>query len=155
MGLFSWLFGTPRPQYRRSRSSGCHNRFEGAPAPVAHLPGPGTYAIDVVGESKYQGALAKICCGRTEDSQNLVVSATLVPEDDNSHDGQAVRVDIRGMTVGYLSRKNARQYRLRLKEAGHPGITATCSAVIVGGWDRGPDDQGYYGVRLDLPTGDE
>ena len=27
----------------------------------------------------------------------------------------------------------------------------TCSALIVGGWDRGPDDQGYFGIKLDLP----
>ena len=60
MGLLSWLFGTPRPQHRLSRPSGDHNPFEDAPAPTAHLPGPGKYAIDVVGESKYQGALAKI-----------------------------------------------------------------------------------------------
>lgn len=55
------------------------------------------------------------------------------------------------MTVGYLSRKNAREYRKRLKKAGYQGITATCFAIIVGGWDRGGGDRGHFGVKLDLP----
>jgi hypothetical protein len=119
---------------------------------TAQLPGPGTYSIEVVGESHYQAALAAICGGPTEEGADCIVEATLVHEDDNPYDNQAIRVDIQGKTVGYLSRTNARQFRAKLKEAGYPGITATCSARIRGGWDRGVDDRGYFGVRLDLPT---
>ncbi len=120
---------------------------------IAELPGPGTFEIKVVGVSHYQRALNTICGGKTEDSQEKLVKATLVHEDENPHDNKAIRVDIDGMTVGHLDRKKARKYRNKLKEAGHPGITAECSAVIVGGWKRGFFDRGFYGVILDLPRG--
>jgi hypothetical protein len=134
MGLFSWLFGGAE----RSETT-------------AELVGRRTYALDVVGESKYQPALEKICGGRTEDGHEKVVKATLIYEDNNPYDNKAVRVEIEGMTVGYLSRQNARKSRKKLEALGHPGITGTCSAMIVGGWDRGGGDTGYFGVKLDLP----
>ena len=120
---------------------------------TASLPGPGTYSIEVVGESHHQSTLEAICGGRTEEGHWMEVTATLVHEDANPHDSNAVRVEIDGRKVGYLSSANARQYRKKLKEAGYPGITAACSAVIVGGWDRGDGDRGHFGVKLDLPTG--
>jgi hypothetical protein len=76
----------------------------------------------------------------------------LVLDDDNPYDSLAVRVEIRGCIVGHLSRENAREYRRQLKKAGHPALTASCKALIVGGWDRGGGDRGHFGVRLDLPT---
>ncbi len=137
MGLFSWL-------------SGGRSGIEAQ----ANLPGPGTYSVDIVGESKYQSALEAICGGRTDESQEKIVVATLVHEDNNPYDNKAIRVDVESHTVGYLSREDARQYRKSLKAAGHPGITATCSAIIVGGWDRGDGDIGHFGVKIDLPTDD-
>lgn len=137
MGLLSSLFGG------RSENKA-----------LVKLPGPGTYAVDIVGESKYQSALETICGGRTDESQEKIVVAILVHEDDNPYDNKAIRVDIKGKTVGYPSRENARQYRKRLNKAGYPGVTATCSAMIVGGWDRGRGDSGHFGVKLDLPTND-
>lgn len=111
---------------------------------MVHLTGPELYAIELKGESHYQTALRSIC---SRDREKIVI-ATLVYEDDNPHDDKAIRVDVKGKTVGYLSRENARQYRERLAEAGYPGYTATCFAEI------GKGKPGY-GVRLDLPTGKE
>jgi hypothetical protein len=122
------------------------------PFPIGDIFGTGAYAVEVVGESKYQMALEEICGGRTEDGVDLIVEAVLIHEDDNLYDDQAIRVDIARRTVGYLSRINAREFRMQLAKAGHPGATAACAARIVGGWDCGPDDRGYFGVRLDLPT---
>jgi hypothetical protein len=135
MGLFSWLFG------KREGNKGLTN-----------LSGSGTYSLDIVGESNYQSALENISGGRTDESQRMIVEAVLVPEDDNPRDKNAIRVDIEGMTVGYLSRENARQYRKKRKEAGYSGIAARCSAMILGGWDRGIGDKGHFGVKLDLPA---
>jgi len=135
MGLFSRIFGKRRT-----------NKV------IADLSGPGTYSLNIVGESNYQLALKNICGGRTGESQEMITEAVLIPEDDNPYDKKAIRVDIDGKTVGYLSRKNARQYRNQLEKAGYPGITAKCSAMIVGGWDRGSNDKGHFGVKLDLPT---
>lgn len=139
MGFFSNLFGGSRPSARK--------------LPLINLPGAETYSVDIVGESHYQSELEQICGGRTEEGHKLVVEVYLVPEDDNPHDDQAVRVYVRDKTVGYLSREVARSYRKRLAEAGYPGSPATCSAMIIGGWDRGGGDQGHFGVKVDLPTG--
>jgi hypothetical protein len=137
MGLLSWLFGGAKK-----------------PVPTANLRGPGTYSFEIVGESHYQAALEKICGGKSEEGHRKIVQATLIHDDNNPYDNKAIRVEIDGMTVGHFSRQNAREYRERLKEAGHPGITATCSAMIVGGWDRGGNDKGHFGVKLDIPTED-
>jgi hypothetical protein len=137
MGLFSWLFGSD----------------EGSSTETLNITnGPGTYDVDVVGESHYQEALESICGGRTEDSQRLEVEAFLVPESDNPHDSEAVRIEIQDQTVGYLDRETARSFRERMAEIGLTPAAAKCSAIIVGGWDRGDGDRGNFGVKLDLPT---
>lgn len=117
-----------------------------------NLPGPGTYEFDIVGESKYQKTLESICGGRTEDGAELQTEAVLFLEDTNPHDNMAVRVDIEGQTVGYLSRKDARSYRKQLQHLGHANITCSCNAMIVGGWERSRSDRGHFGVKLDLPV---
>ena len=137
MGLLDWLF-------RRLSSS------RRAP-PVASLEGPGTYSLPVVGESHYQKHFQRICGRRKRRGEDKVVQATLVLENSNKFDNNAVRVDINGLTVGYLEREHAIQYRKLLRKAGHPRLTATCDANIRGGWDDGDGDVGSYGVWLDLP----
>jgi hypothetical protein len=117
------------------------------------LPGPGTFSIHIVGESHHQLALNQICGGKIYDGHNNILTAELIHEDDNPFDDKAIRIDIDGMTVGHFSRKIAREYRTRIAEAGYPGVTAFCKAKIVGGWKRGKNDEGHYGVRLDLPKG--
>lgn len=116
------------------------------------LPGPGTYEFDIVGESHYQQALEAICGGRTEESASYKTEAVLYLEDSNPHDNMAVRVDIGGETVGYLSRSDARSYRKQLKQLGHERLVCKCDATIVGGWRRSRTDQGSFGVKLDLPV---
>ena len=140
MGLFSWLFGSDQESATDTMQ-------------VANITnGPGTYDVDVVGESHYQQALESICGGRTEDSQRLEVEAYLVPEADNPHDSEAVRIEIQDQTVGHLDRETARSFREKMAEIGLTGAAAKCNAIIVGGWDRGGRDRGHFGVKLDLPT---
>jgi len=116
---------------------------------------PGTYSLDIVGESHYQSSLEKICGGKTKQGHKKIVQATLIHEDDNPYDDKAIRVDIEGMTVGYLSKTNARKYRKKLENVGHPWITVSCPAMIVGGWDRGGGNKGFFGVKLDLSKSKE
>ena len=127
-------------------------RASATPPIQAELPGPGEFRVEVVGESHYQQALEAICGGRCEEGHEYECTAVLVLENNNPYDNKAVRVDIEGYCTGYLSRENARAYRKELKKAGYPNLTASCDAMIVGGWDRGRDDQGHFGVRLDLPS---
>ena len=108
--------------------------------------------MPVVGESNYQRALESICGGKTEEGHERRIEALLVYEDHNPHDNQAIRVDIEGSTVGYLSRKMARDYKKEMATGRFKGRPATCPALIVGGWYRGVDDQGHFGVWLDIGT---
>ncbi len=115
--------------------------------------GPGTYSIDVVGESHYQRALSKVCGGHSKDGHRLKVEAFLVPEDTNPYDKKAVMVVIERETVGYLDRETARSFRKELAKIAPPGTIAKCQGMVVGGWDDGMGDKGHFGVKLDLPTG--
>jgi hypothetical protein len=116
------------------------------------LRGKGEFDLEVVGESHYQDNLEEICGPRKKDGEDLTIEATLILEDDNKYDrGNAVRVEIKGKQVGYLSKKIARAYRETMKEAGHPNAIAICQANIRGGWLRANDDKGSYGVWLDIP----
>ena len=129
-----------------------------SPGPIPNkslraITGRGPMALDIVGESRYQAALERICGGRTESGANRVVSAILIPDPRTRRTRTAVRVEILGDTVGYLDRRNALLSRGQLDRLGIPGERAICAAKILGGWDRGGGDTGQFGVRLDLPTG--
>ena len=137
MGFLSSLFGAPKKRI-----------------PVADCQGPGKFGLEVVGESNYQDALEEICGGRTEEGHDKIFDALLIPDDQNPHDKKAIRVEILGHVVGFLSRENARQFRLRMKEAGFHGHALKLKARIRGGWDRGDDHEGLFGVTVDLPTGE-
>lgn len=117
-----------------------------------NLPGPGTFEFDIVGEASYQDALSSICGGKTESSAERYVDAELYLEDENPHDNKAVCVRVEGKTVGYLSRKDARNFRNQVKEFEDQDPIFFCKAVIVGGWQRSKSDQGNFGIRLDLPV---
>jgi hypothetical protein len=135
MGILSWLLG-------RSVD----------PEPEGSIDGPGTFEVEVVGESRYQKALRRICGRCGPEGVELVIQCNLVLEDDNSHDDQAVRVAIGDATVGYLTRENARAYRSELRRVGHPRLRGTCWGKIRGGFERDDGSKALLGVFLDLPT---
>jgi hypothetical protein len=118
---------------------------------VGRIRGPGHFAFEIVGESHYQRTLERLAGGRTRDGVDVDATATLVLDSANPHDNMAVAVEIDGAVVGYMSKRNAREYRDEIARWGSPGGTFLCSAVIVGGWDRGRGDHGHFGVKLDLP----
>ena len=117
---------------------------------IVDIEGTGEFRIDIVGESHYQNTLNNITGGKTPEGHNIEINALLFYDDDNPNDNKAVAVTIAGDIVGYLDRDLARQYRKQMKEGGFEGNPGACKALIVGGWDRGNDDEGHYGVRLDI-----
>jgi hypothetical protein len=135
MNFFANIF---RPKQRRNQ--------------LVRIQGDGTFAVEAVGESNYQRQLDRIAGGKTESGHNREVEAILIPDNANPHDRMAIAVSIDGEIVGYLDRRFARQHRDRMAEAGFPGSPAICQAMIVGGWKRRSGDEGFYGVRLDLPV---
>ncbi len=119
---------------------------------ILDLPVSGNFNVDVVGESHYQKQLKKICGGRTKNGHELEVKAILYCENYNKHDANAVCVQIDGLTVGYLSRADAKEHRAALEEQGIPETPVRCAALIRGGWSRKMGlDKGQFGVMLDLP----
>jgi hypothetical protein len=117
-------------------------------------------AVDVVGESAYQGTVEVIAGGRTPDgAARRDHTAVLLPEPTNRYDSWAVRVVVvpyGGSTgsglVGYLSREDAVAYRPLIDRLAAVGRIVGCAASLTGGWDRGLGDRGHFGVRLHIAT---
>jgi hypothetical protein len=135
MGLLSWLFGSKNKKTE---------------IPIT-LKGPGTFSIEIVGESHYQENLKNIAGDYSEDGVEKDVLAKLIHDNDNPYDNKAISIEIDGYKVGHLSKSSARYYRRKFIEHEQEGQLATCKAKIRGGWKRGKDDIGFYGVVLDLP----
>ena len=105
------------------------------------------FTVQVVGESHYQNHLTSLCGERSTEGVVIVLRADVVPDNSNKFDAEAVRVDIGGLTVGYLPRDAAPQWR---RQFGSNPVQ--CDALIRGGWYRGPQDEGMFGVRLRPPS---
>lgn len=71
------------------------------------LDGDGTFPIEVVGESHYRANLRKIAGSCEDDDVEVVKTGYLVPEPRNTHDANAMRVDVDRLQVGYLTRPDA------------------------------------------------
>ena len=99
-----------------------------------------SYTFDIVGEQAYQRNLKKIAGPKQEESKFHECAAQVSSEPFNQYDKNAVKVEINGLVVGYLSKIEA------AKLAGKV-INKTVPAVIDGGWDDG-DSIGNYGVKL-------
>jgi hypothetical protein len=109
------------------------------------IEGPGTFGVDVVGVAQYQDVLEAAA------AEGPTVRATLLLEDSNPHDDQAVAIHINDRRAGYLSRANARLYRADLAAAGDPRLIVRCKAKIVGGFETARGERAHYGLKLDLP----
>jgi hypothetical protein len=110
------------------------------------LVGDGAFAFPIVGESRYQRELETICGGKTKNGARDRHAALLVPEPANPYDKHAVSVRILDRTVGYLSRDVAPEFLRAMRTNGYETIVS--EAIIVGGWHRRGEDDGYFGVRL-------
>lgn len=109
--------------------------------------------LNVVGEHAYQDALAIVSGGKTPDGPRIRDHvAALVPEPENRYDRNAIRVQIDRNRIGYLSREDAVAYGPVLAWALSNRHYVAANAAITGGWDRGRDDTGYFGVVLRMGT---
>jgi hypothetical protein len=113
-----------------------------------HVEGSGDFPQEVVGESHYQRHLKMLNKVWTQEGKQNSLIAELHCENDNEHDKKAVKVMIKGLVVGYLSKEDARIYRKRMKKAELGEIVISCNAKIFGG----TDSKLMLGVWLDLPV---
>jgi hypothetical protein len=133
--LWTYLFSSQLPDVPATGSAPVVNpalAIERPPPPWEERYG----YLGAVGESQYQQALKRIA--RT----GRVCWATLQPEPDNPFDVNAVAVLIRGETVGYLARTDARKYHRRLRALIE---SMQVPAKLIGGTWGKP----HFGVLLD------
>jgi hypothetical protein len=149
MGLWSFLFGKRRsaePEEHFAPSLAQEiARNERYQSRDLYLEGSGEYEYDIVGESRYQENLERIVGGKTDESQEFECTAYLTAEPSNPHDRHAVRVDINGLTVGYIPRDDAKTIGEQIGRR-----NAKVDAIITGGWRRRNGNEGSFGVKLDL-----
>jgi hypothetical protein len=110
------------------------------------LLGDDEFAFPIVGESHYQRELETICGGKSERGARERHAALLLPEPNNPYDKHAVCVKIFNSTVGYLARDIAPDFLRALRKTDYLAIAS--EAIIVGGWHRTGEEDGYFGVRL-------
>lgn len=105
---------------------------------------PIAYLFDIVGEQSYQANLRKIAGSKQENSKYVEVTARVVSEPFNAYDKNAVKIEISGLTVGYLCRDDAKLLAGKV-------INKTVPALINGGW-LDDDSEGSYGVKLGIQS---
>ena len=135
MGLFTNLFSS-KPSKQPSVKK-----------EIVFLLGTAKFDLEIMGEEHFQAALESICGPRLPKGINRFETAWLILEDKN-----AVRVDIRGRQVGYLSPEVAAQYRRQLIARNKSRADGQCQAVIKGGWISSDGRKGPYSVWLDAPN---
>jgi Bifunctional DNA primase/polymerase, N-terminal/CHC2 zinc finger len=126
------------------------------PSPRARLRGhvgasrtvsmPGRNEVAVSGESLHQDELLTLAGGRRPyGGVELDAVAELVAL------FKQVVVKVEDTEVGVLSGEDARRLTPAIRQAQRDHGAATCRAVIRGGWDRGGEDVGMFGVVLFVP----
>lgn len=105
---------------------------------------PIEYFFDIIGEQSYQANLRKIAGPKQERSKYVEVMARVVSEPFNAYDKNAVKIEINGLTVGYLSRDDAKLLAGKV-------INQTVPALINGGW-LDDNSEGSYGVKLGIQS---
>lgn len=114
-----------------------------------HWPPKGVFPVSVVGEDYRRETLAGLARNPPGKPALVYCTATLVPEDTNPHDANAILVAVEGQHVGYLSKEFAADYRGYFRTFNLKIQRTTCDAVICKGLVA--DGKTYaYAVELDL-----
>ena len=109
--------------------------------------------VRAVGVSHYQDALRRSAGAEGPVSIRRDVEAALVPEPENPHDPNAVRVEVDGELVGYLARDDALRYGPAVRRLREHGRLLVSDAVIS---RRGEDSETpNLGLFLSLPSATE
>lgn len=110
------------------------------------LVGEEGWSVEIVGESHYQAAIERIIGG----TSHRHYAARLVRDSANPRDSSAVRLDVQGQTVGYVSRDETDDVQPLLQKLDAMGRPAWVRATFTGGGGHYS-----YGVEIDdLPDED-
>lgn len=132
MGLFRRLFGVPEA--------------EDDPRAI-RVTVTQSERLSVVGESFYQPALLAVTGAAAGEEVRHDCIAELVPEPENPHDPNAVKVMIEGQQVGHLSRSDALLHGPRIQSMLERKQPPICRAFVGCAPDTGNPN---LGVVLDV-----
>lgn len=146
--MFGWLFARrerPRTQAGEQDMPGVTHSER---PPAVYLATSKGDFRDIVDQSSFQEALARICGDRTDKSAEVDVNAVLRLERGNSPDAKAVAVVIERQKVGHLSSRDAvvMEQFLHMQEASE----AHCLGEIVRGCEPHTGGEVYFNVKLDI-----
>jgi hypothetical protein len=113
---------------------------------LVYVMGNANFDIELIGADNFQAELELIGGPHRPQGVNCFETATLRLEDP-----EAVRVEIQGKKVGYLSQKAASFVRQQLALRNMPKGVGQCAAVIRGGWLSPDGSKGPYRVWMDFP----
>lgn len=108
------------------------------------------FELDITREDQYRDTLKAIYEPRIPRGVNQF-ETWFILEDRNPHSKNAVRVEIRGKQVGYLTPEAAILPCQHLKVRGTSKGDGQCQAVITGGRIISDCRKGSYGVSLAIP----
>lgn len=113
------------------------------------MPTAGLRRWEVLGEGRYQAALDELAGPKQYDGVWVEKQAALVPSDRGHGEDRPVTVTIEGLLVGHLEHAAGTAHRRLIEQAVQRAGSATCGAVINGGWYREDEaSEGSYGVHL-------
>ena len=116
----------------------------------AVLMGDDTFGLEVVGVESCQPELEEVTYNPLLEEAARIVLALLIPEDTNPYDAAAVRVQIWGRTVGYLSRADAHVFRACLGSEVQGTQRLRCRAKIQRASFPQGGEKELWQVRLDV-----
>jgi hypothetical protein len=102
-------------------------------APALHWSDGGRFMVEVMTESRYQPTLQALAGQHGDNAAAAPHVATLMPDDRNAYENEAVAVFIEGRMVGYLSPKAAIKFRELLRKKEAAGRLSTVDAQVRGG----------------------
>jgi hypothetical protein len=121
------------------------------PTPLFTWPTRDQYDFELVGGEYYQAELQHIVDNhRGEQLDGLPLTAMLIPEEENRSDNTAVRVDVEGLTVGYLSLVDSKGYHRRMAELKQKVKPTACAALLVVSPTQKDATDTQHRVMLDL-----
>ena len=121
------------------------------PTPLFTWPSRGKFDFELVGAEYYQAEHQHLVgYNRGKQFDGLPLTAMLIPEGSNRLDNTAVRVDVDGLTVGYLSLVDSKGYHRRMAELKQKIRPTACDALLVASPSQANGTDTQYSVKLDV-----
>lgn len=146
--MFGWLFARKEPPRTQAEEQDRPGVTQSERPPAVYLATSNGDFRDIVYQSGFQEALARICGDRTDKFAEVDVNAVLRLERGSSPDAKAVAVVIERHKVGHLSFRDAlvMEQFLHMQKASE----AHCLGEIDRGCEPRAGGEVYFNVKLDI-----